>query len=390
MQPTLPSPSRAGETPDQSGQRARPRAVAGIDFQTVARPRLLTPESRAGGSGINVALPQSTITPIRAILRRMLIALSILVGTVLIVYVDREGYRDSNGDGLSLLDAAYYTTVTLSTTGYGDIAPFSDSARLANIILVTPLRVMFLIILVGTTLEVLTERGRMILQVNRWRSRVRDHVVVCGYGTKGRSAIRVLLGEGIPAESIVIVDADRGALEEARAAGFAVVAGSSTRSEVLREAQVHRARAVVIATDADDSAVLTTLTARELSAKVNISVAVRESENAHLLRQSGANSVVVSSETSGRLLGLSSSAPLIVNVVEDLLTSDAGLAIIERPVHDEEIGKGPRFAADPVLAVVRDGAIMPYADDRAWSLRAGDRLICVKSKPPAEELESLT
>lgn len=356
----------------------------------MARQRLLTPESRPGSSGINVLLPQSTISPIRAILRRLVIAMSILVGTVLIVYVDREGYRDTNGDGLSLLDAAYYTTVTLSTTGYGDIAPFSDSARLVNILLVTPLRVMFLIILVGTTLEVLTERGRMIVQINRWRSRVRDHVVVCGYGTKGRSAIRVLLGEGVLIERIVIVDADRGALEEARAAGFAVVAGSSTRSEVLREAQVHRARAVVIATDADDSAVLTTLTARELSPKVNISVAVRESENAHLLRQSGANSVVVSSETSGRLLGLSSSAPLIVNVVEDLLTSDAGLAIVERPVHEEEVGKGPRFAADPVLAVVRDGAILPYADDRAWSLRAGDRLICVKSKPPTPELESLT
>ncbi|MBA2390050.1 MAG: NAD-binding protein, partial [Geodermatophilaceae bacterium] len=252
------------------------------------------------------------------------------------------------------------------------------------------LRVLFLIILVGTTLEVLTERGRMVLQLKRWRSRVRDHVIVCGYGTKGRSAIRVLLAEGIPAERIVVVDANRTALEEARAAGLAVVAGSSTRSEVLREAQVGRARAVVIATDADESAVLTTLTARELSAKVNISVAVRESENAHLLRQSGANSVVVSSETSGRLLGLSSSSPLIVNVVEDLLTSDAGLAIHERGVHDDEIGKGLRFVADPVLAVVRDGVVIPYADDRAWALRAGDRLICVRARPATPEVESLT
>ncbi len=355
----------------------------------MARQRLLAPEGERG-SGITASLPSSTLSPLRAILRRIVIAMSILIATVLIVYVDREGYRDSNGDGLSLLDSAYYTTVTLSTTGYGDIAPFSDSARLVNILVITPLRVLFLIILVGTTLEVLTERGRMVLQLKRWRSRVRDHVVVCGYGTKGRSAIRVLLAEGIPPERIVIVDADRTALEEARAAGFAVVSGSSTRSEVLREAQVSRARAVVIATDADDSAVLTTLTARELSAKVNISVAVRESENAHLLRQSGANSVVVSSETSGRLLGLSSSAPLIVDVVEDLLTADAGLAIVERAVHDEEIGKGVRFVADPVIAVVRDGEIIPYADDRAWSLRAGDRLICVRSRPAAPELESLT
>ncbi|MDQ3465143.1 MAG: potassium channel family protein [Actinomycetota bacterium] len=355
----------------------------------MARERLLTPDP-GRGSGITTLLPQSTTSPVRAIGQRMLLAFSILVATVVVVYLDREGYRDSNGDGVDLLDAAYYTTVTLSTTGYGDIAPFSDSARLVNILVITPLRVLFLIILVGTTLEVLTERGRMVLQLKRWRSRVRDHVIVCGYGTKGRSAIRVLLAEGIPAERIVVVDANRTALEEARAAGFAVVAGSSTRSEVLREAQVRRARAVVIATDADDSAVLTTLTARELSPTVNISVAVRESENAHLLRQSGANSVVVSSETSGRLLGLSSSAPLIVDVIEDLLTSEEGLAIHERGVHEEEIGKGLRFVADPVLAVVRDGTVIPYADDRAWSLRAGDRLICVRARPAAPEVESLT
>lgn len=334
-------------------------------------------------------LPSSTLSPLRAISRRILLAFAILASTVTVVYLDRGGYRDSNGDGVNLLDAMYYTTVTLSTTGYGDIAPFSDSARLVNILIITPLRVLFLIILVGTTLEVLTERGRMVLQLRRWRTRVNDHVVVCGYGTKGRSAIRVLLGEGTPKDQIVVVDANRAALEEARASGFTVVSGSSTRSEVLREAQVPRARAVVIATDADESAVLTTLTARELSADVTIAVAVRESENAHLLRQSGADSVVVSSETSGRLLGLSSTSPRIVEVVEDLLTADAGLAILERPVKSTEVGKGLRFVADPVLAVIRDDEVIPYADDRTWSLRAGDRLICVRSRPRTDEPDPL-
>ena len=65
--------------------------------------------------------------------------------------------------------AVYYATVTLSTTGYGDIVPYSDAARLTNVLLVTPLRVLFLIILVGTTLEVLTERTREEWRLNRWR-----------------------------------------------------------------------------------------------------------------------------------------------------------------------------------------------------------------------------
>ena len=50
----------------------------------------------------------------------------------------------------------YYATVSLSTTGYGDITPVSPGARLVNILVVTPLRILFLLILIGTTLEALT------------------------------------------------------------------------------------------------------------------------------------------------------------------------------------------------------------------------------------------
>ena len=57
--------------------------------------------------------------------RRLLAALAILVGTVCLVYFDRDAYRDNNDPTgtVSLIDSIYYTTVTLSTTGYGDIAP---------------------------------------------------------------------------------------------------------------------------------------------------------------------------------------------------------------------------------------------------------------------------
>ncbi|MGG8409886.1 ion channel, partial [Streptomyces sp. 12297] len=94
----------------------------------------------------------------------------------------------------------------LSTTGYGDIVPYSDSARLMNILLITPLRVLFLIILVGTTLEVLTERTREEWRLNRWRKQLRDHTVVVGFGTKGRSALQTLLATGLKKESVVVVD----------------------------------------------------------------------------------------------------------------------------------------------------------------------------------------
>ena len=134
-------------------------------------------------------------------------------------------------------------------------------------------------------------------------------------------------------------------------------------------AGVPQAEAIVVATNRDDTAVLVTLTARELAPDIRIVASVRESENVHLLRQSGATSVVVSAETAGRLLGVATTTPTVVEVIEDLLTPDAGFAISERDVEDDEVGGSPRHLGDIVLGVVRGGELLPGG--RLGGRRAG-------------------
>lgn len=215
------------------------------------------------------------VPPLQQVLRRLTMALGVLLATVAIVYADRDGYHDNANDSVDLLDAFYYATVTLSTTGYGDIVPHSDTARLTNILLITPLRVLFLIILVGTTLEVLTERTRQQARVHRWRGRTQDHVVVVGYGTKGRHAIATLLGQGTPKEKIVVIDPQRKAVDAASSDGFVAVHGDATRSETLLRAELPRASKVIIAPQRDDTATLVTLTARQLNRRAAIVAAAR-------------------------------------------------------------------------------------------------------------------
>ena len=332
-----------------------------------------------------VRMPVSDGSPIRTIARRVLFAVLALVVTVVIVYVGRDGYRDTNGagHGLSLVDCLYYAIVSLTATGYGDIVPVTEAAWLVDILVITPLRVLFLIVLIGTTFEVLTERSRQSFKIQRWRSKVRDHVVVVGYGTKGRAAVSALLGEGTEPGQIVVVDTAKPALEAAAARGLVTVTGSGTRSDVLRVAGVPKARAVVVATNRDDTAVLVTLTARELAPKAQIVASVREAENEHLLRQSGADQVVVSSETAGRLLGIATSTPSVVAMVEDLLTPDVGLAIAERDVEDGEVGGSPRHLSDIVLGVVRNGVLYRVDAPEADAIETGDRLLYVKKVTPA-------
>ncbi|MER8183264.1 NAD-binding protein [Kitasatospora sp. NPDC094015] len=327
----------------------------------------------------NVLLPARTPTPpMRQVARRLLMALAILAVTTLVVWLDRSGYTDNSDGSVDLLDAAYYATVTLSTTGYGDITPVSDTARLINILVITPLRVVFLIILVGTTLEVLTERTRQHWRIERWRSTVREHTVVIGYGTKGRSAVGTLLGQGEPKESIVIVDPQRKVVEQATLDGLTGVVGDATRTETLLRAELPRASRIVVAPERDDTAALITLTARQLNKGATVVAAVREDENAPLLRQSGADVVVTSSSSAGRLLGMSTLSPNTGSVMEDLLTYGNGLDVLERPVTRAEAGHGPRECTDLVVAVVRGRRVLNYTDPEAATLQLTDRVVVIR------------
>lgn len=330
--------------------------------------------------GWKLRLPRKqSVAPWLAIMRRVGIALSIVLLNWSVVLIEREGYNDAADGELSVIDALYYTTVTLSTTGYGDITPVTTGARLTNALLVTPMRFLFVLVLVGTTIQVLTERSRDQFNVARWRARVKDHVVVCGYGTKGRSAIRALRQTGLTNEQIVVIETDHEAIEAAAAAGLVTVHGTSASDAVLREAEISKARAVIVAVDRDDAAVLTTLTVRQIAPDVTLVAAARESENADLLVQSGATSVITSSDAAGRLLGLATERPSTVALVEDLIAVGHGLDLLERDVLPEEVGSTPRSVDTPVLAVVRDGSNYPFDDPRVAALQAGDRVIFVSS-----------
>lgn len=309
--------------------------------------------------------------------------LACIVVTALLVYLDRDGYRDNDKIGLAgLLDSFYYATVTLSTTGYGDVTPVSETARLINIIIITPLRFLFLIVLVGTTIEALTERSRQQFRYARWRRRVKRHTVVVGYGMKGRSAVSALKDQGARAESIVVVDLNGGNVKEATSDGCVGVVGDARREEVLLQAAVPGAEHVIVAADRDDTSILVTLTARRLNPTATIAAAVKEQQNIGVLRQGGADVVIPTAESAGRLLGLSITAPKAGELIEDLLEPVAGLQIAEREVRPEDIGLSPaRLSAqgEIVLTVIRGGISHRFDSGGVKVFQPGDRIVVIRA-----------
>jgi voltage-gated potassium channel len=150
---------------------------------------------------------------------------------------------------------------------------------------------------------------------------------------------------------------------------------------VLNQAGVKNSKSVIIATDSDEASVLITLTVRQLTAgQVRIIAAVREQENAALLKQSGAHHVIVSSSTAGRLLGLTTTTPPLIDVVEDLLTPGQGMALAMRSAERDEVGRNPRQLQTLVVALIRRGKVVPLGGETPQTIETGDMLIYIRAE----------
>ena len=326
--------------------------------------------------------------PLRAILQRFALATALVFLIALITWIGRDGYYDSQSDGqpMTFIDALYYATVSVTTTGYGDIVPSTQWSRLVNIFVVTPARILFIVLLVGTTLQVLAERSRFIYKLKNWQKKLDGHLVVCGYGVKGRSALDYLRRYN-PDMEVVAIDDRPDALEAANAMGVTGILGDSFDPEILKAAEVGKAKTIVVSLDSDDHTVLTILRVRELNKSATIVASCREQSNQELLQSSGADQVIVSSSSAGRLLGMAAEAPQAAEVVNDMLTFGAGLDIDEWTV--TEPGTDPqRSPEETVVAIIRGDELTRPGEEGCLPTRSGDRVVYVTRRNNGEAPET--
>jgi voltage-gated potassium channel len=319
-------------------------------------------------------------------LRGPLVALGLVLVIGTLGYVAIEGW--------SIPDALYMVVITVTTVGYREVGPLSETGQwFTSGLAVVGLASTWYALSVMVALMVEGQPG-LRWEQRRMERRIghdRGHFVVCGFGRVGRQIAEELRREG---HEVVVIDSAADALREAAADDFPTVAGDAAADDILRHAGIERAAGLItaVATDADN--VFVTLSARALRPTLPIVARASSDDAIPKLHRAGATQVVSPYAMAGRQMARLALRPATVDFVETLLRGAGGDLLLEdvhvatdSPLAGVSIEEARRRYPDVTLfALQRDGTtIAPLAGD--LTLAPGDILAAVGAEAALRELE---
>ncbi len=328
-------------------------------------------------------LPEGSV--VSSLLRRIGLAIGLILAVTVVMWFDRDGLRDNSHPerAIRLIDVFYFTVVSLTTVGYGDIIPVSGGGRLINAILLTPIRIFLWALFLGTAYEVTVLRLRFQgeRRLRDLQERLQNHVIVCGYGVKGRAIVAELIAHGHQEEDIVAIDMDEGNVAAAAKRGLVALRGDASAEAMLRTAAIEKAAHVLVAPHRDDICVLICLTVRSLAPKVELVAAAREEENIKLLYGAGADLVVAPSVSGGRLMAAAVRQEAVPLFMEDMLSFGGSLSMAEHVVTPEEAGLFPHavpaLSGCLIVGVARGRQRFPFNRCADLQLQVGDIIVYI-------------
>lgn len=245
---------------------------------------------------------RSTASPLRTLAVRAAMAFALLLTAFLILWLDRGGLRDNIDGHMSFADTVYFTMITITTVGYGDIVPVTERARLLDGFLLTPIRLFIWLIFLGTAVDLVFKRSWERWKMKQIQKKLCGHLVIAGFGRTGSKVARQLVQDGLDPSRLVVIDCSEEAATVARAMGAAVVQGDASDNEVLSAVNIERASALIVSAGRDDTSILIVLTARSLAPKLPISVSINAEDNEDIAHHAGASTVINPITVSARML----------------------------------------------------------------------------------------
>ena len=196
--------------------------------------------------------------------------------------------------GWSFADAIYMVVITIATVGYEEVRPINTGFLRVLTMTLIILGSTGMIFITGALVQLFTAlQIQQILGLNRMKTeidRMRDHVIVCGYGRIGSRLLRDLYAAKMP---FVLLERDEKKIEAARELGYTCMLGDASDENTLIAVGVQKARVLATVLPDDASNVFITLSARSLSKSIQIIARGEQPSTEGKLIHAGANLVVL-------------------------------------------------------------------------------------------------
>ena len=237
-----------------------------------------------------------------------------------------EGALPEQSGVNTFFDAIYWTVVTLSTVGYGDITPVTSEGRLVAMVVIASGIGVFAF---STSIIVSALQDRMgdirTQRVAGELERRRDYTVVCGYGRVGQAVVERLVAED---EQFVIIERDPERVRQASAKRLLVVEGDAADPAIMAAVGMgERAAVVICVTDDDVSNVFITVSARNMNPSLRIIASANRREVVNKLTLAGADYVVTPFESVGMVGAEYVGQPMAFATFYNIIADDNGVVM---------------------------------------------------------------
>ncbi len=326
-------------------------------------------------------------------IHRVIVALGVMIALLILGtwgYVLLEKW--------DFLDALWMTIITMSTVGFGEVAPMDTGGRILTLVII--------MLTLGTggyaigTISAFLIEGE-ILNIMRGRNlekkidKLKDHAILVGYGSVGREAARWWGKDS----QLVVIEQDEAKAEEANSRGFYSFIGDGTSESILMKAGIDKAKGIMIATQNLADNVLIALTAKDLKPDIIISARADDSGGVRRLSRVGVNKVIFPSQIGGRRIAESLKQPAIVEFLDLVMHRNEvnlRLATVKVSSNSEIAGQTlkesnirHRTNGASIMSIRRKDGSQEIVPDPDYKMEVGNVLIALGSDEMLEKLLQL-
>ena len=315
----------------------------------------------------------------------------LLVGTAGYYYIEQ----------LDLLDSIYMTVITVSTVGFKEVGhAFSAQGKIFTIFLI--IFSLGSLAYVGSNMARFIFDGELANYIKTYRvdkkiEKLRDHVIIVGYGRNGEQAAMELAENGV---DFVILDKRDNVISRIREnPGLLYIKGDATHEEILEQAGVHRARALIATTPNDADNVFVVLTARSMNPGLTVISRASEIESQMKLKRAGATNVIMPERIGGQRMAKLVHQPDVVEFIEYILlqkTNDVSLEEVScKKLSQRFVGKSigelkvREATGANIVGIKISGARYVFNPDPQMILSRNDQLFVLGNHQQVQKLKDV-